>query len=322
MLNNKYTNNHQGNKLTKTKCALLFYNKKSGKSTGETKLNLIREHLTEHGIDVQTEFVPQTPEEIRSLVRQAKADNVDLILAAGGDGTISLVADAVVGTDLPLGILPLGTGNLLAKELKNPVRLEKALELITSEDWQPFKMDVIKADGHHYLMNISAGVSSRVMKDTRSEEKQRYGIFAYLGHFFQQLLGLKLQRFEITCDEDRTSSFMASEVLVTNGRTIALDPLEWADDIYINDGKLDLFIIRAANGFDILRFIISIFSKTTWRNPIVHHIPINHTCKINAANPLPVQADGDAVGQTPINIKVLRQAVTIVTNGKENESKQ
>ncbi|MCB2202954.1 diacylglycerol kinase family lipid kinase [bacterium] len=308
--------------MTNSKRALLFYNKKAGQSTDEGKLKLIREHLEEHAFTVETEFVPQPSKQLRKRVRQAAKDGVDIVLAAGGDGTVSMVADAVVGTYLPLGVLPLGTGNLLAKELKNPVRLEMALELVTSEDWQPFKIDVIEADGHHYLMNISAGVSSRVMKETRSEEKQRYGVFAYLGHFFQQILGLKLQRFEISCDSDETSSFMASEVLVTNGRTIALDPLEWADNIYINDGKLDLFIIRAANGLDILRFIISIFSKKTWRNPIIHHVTIEKKCTINSSNPLPVQADGDAVGQTPINIKVLHQAVTIVTNGNENISKQ
>jgi diacylglycerol kinase (ATP) len=312
---------HQGIKLTKTKRVLLFYNKKAGQSADDGKLDLIRDHLVANGLHVQTEFAPQPSDELRSIIQKAQSKGVDMVLAAGGDGTVSLVADAIVGTDLPLGILPLGTGNLLAKELKIPIRLDKALALVTSGDWRPFKIDAIEANGHNYLMNVSAGLSSRVMKDTRSEEKQRFGVFAYLAHFFQQVLGLELQRFEITCDDEQSSSFMASEVVVTNGRTIALDPLEWADDIYINDGLLDLFIIRAANGFDILRFVISIFSKRTWRNPIIHHIPIDRSCTISSSHPLPIQADGDAVGQTPIAIKVRRQAITIVTSGTEHESK-
>lgn len=307
--------------MSQNKRVLLFFNKKSGQNAGDEKLNLILNHLKDHGMSVQTEFIPQSPEKMRSLVQQARGDGVDLVLAAGGDGTVSLVADAVVDTGLPLGILPQGTGNLLAKELKIPARLEKALDLVTAPDWQPLIIDAIQVDDRYFLMNVSAGLSSQLMIVTPSEEKQRFGVFAYLAHFIQQLLGLKLQRFDITCDDGQESSFMASEVMVTNGRTIALDPLEWADDIYMNDGKLDLFIIRAANLRDILGFIISIFSKQTWRNPIIHHIPINNSCIIKSTHSLPVQADGDPVGQTPIAIRVKRNAVTIVTTGNDSESK-
>jgi YegS/Rv2252/BmrU family lipid kinase len=306
--------------LANIKRALLFFNKKSGQNAGGGKLDLIRDHLMEHDINVQTEFVPKPPNEMRSLVHQALTEGVELVLAAGGDGTISLVADALVDSGLPLGILPLGTGNLLAKELKIPTHLEKALDLVTSTDWQPFEIDAIEMNGHHYLLNLSAGLSSQVMKNTPSEEKQRFGFFAYLAHFFQQVFGLKLQRFEISCDEKKATSFMASEVMVTNGKTIAFDPLEWADDIYINDGRLDLFIIRAANLFDILKFIIVIFSKRTWRNPIIRHLPIEDSCTIKSAHPLPIQADGDAVGQTPITVRVKRRAVSIVTSGTDIES--
>ena len=179
-------------------------------------------------------------------------------------------------------------------------------------------MDTFSYQDRNFILNLSVGVSSQIMEITPSEEKKKLGFFAYLLHFLQQILGLELHRFDIEID-GQEKTIHASEVMITNSRTIALDPLEWSEDVYINDGELDLFTVRAANLRDILSFVISVFTKRTWRNPIVRHFKIKEYCKLDTSHPLPIQADGDPIGYTPLKVIVNPMSLKIIVpkQGKE-----
>jgi len=297
--------------MSKYKKALLFYNDKSGQSDSVSQIKLIQEHFTQRNINLTVETIPKPTDEIQTIITKAKQDHVDLIIAAGGDGSVSMIASPLVKIKLPLGILPIGTGNLLSKEINIPQKLELALEVLTDDESQIHSIDVFEVQNRYYVLNISAGISSKVMKTTNSSEKKMLGVFAYLFHFIQQLLGLKLLRFEIDHDGFK-SSYLASEVLVTNGRLVAIEPLEWDEDVSLNDGKLDLFIIRAVSFVDIVGFVISIFSKRTWQNPIVKYIQFEDYCRIATKEPIPAQADGDSIGKTPLEIRVVPNALSII----------
>ncbi len=300
------------------KKALLFYNEKSGQIDNDQLLPKIQQFFKDHQIALQTEFLPQPQSSMHALIDQAIKDGMDLFVAAGGDGTVSMVGDVLANTEYPLGILPLGTGNLLAKQLKIPLKLENALEVLISPDSVMLGIDTFSFDDRDFLLNLSVGISSQIMEITPSEEKKRLGAFAYLFHFLQQLLGLKLYRFNIEID-DRLMSLHASEVMITNSRTIALEPLEWSEDVYINDGELDLFTVRAVNLLDVLGFVISVFTKRTWKNPIIHHFRIKEYCQIESSHPLPIQADGDPVGFTPLKVLVHPISLKIIVPKRATE---
>lgn len=296
--------------------AVVFYNIKSGHSKGEKHCDLIQTHLKKHQIDASIIEIPKPQEEINKLVAQAIEQGVDLFIAAGGDGTASLIGNPLIGTGKPMGILPLGTGNLLAKELKIPSNIVKALKLITSEDPSIIQMDTFKLNERNHLLNLSVGVTPKVMESTESDEKKRFGLFAYFVHFVEQLLGLKLHHFMIEID-GHDLSYNASEILITNSRATGLEPLEWSDNVAINDGILDMFVIRAANIFDIVGIILSVFSKQEQRNPVIKIHEIKKRCKISAQSALPAQADGDPVGETPVEINVNPGSLRIIIG--ENE---
>lgn len=291
--------------------AILFYNEKSGQCTGEHPRLEIEQYLKDHRISYRTILVPQPREQLRKQVSEALAKGVDFALAAGGDGTVSIAGDLLMDHQIPLIILPLGTGNLLAKELKIPLRLEDALALISSERNRSFTLDTFSSDGLFYIMNLSVGVSSQIMLNTHSAEKKKFGFLAYFKHFINQVFGLKLKRFTIEFDGQK-DSFMATEVMITNSRLIAINPLEWGEDVFIDDGELDLFIVRAANITDILSFVLSVFTKRTWQNPIVHHFKVQERCRIETSHPLPVQADGDLVGKTPVEVVIHPRSLKIL----------
>lgn len=303
------------------KKAVLFFNNKSGQSDTSRQIEIIKQHFDDRDIPLHIVSLPESLEKIESLIKEKMNQETDLFIAAGGDGTVALVGNPLVGTHIPLGILPIGTGNLLAKELKIPLRIEDALDVITSTDSEQIRLDTINMNNHHYLLNVSVGVTPKVMANTPSEEKKRLGVFAYLIHFIQQILGLKLEHFDIEYDHQH-ENYLASEILVTNGRLMGVEPLEWSDDIALNDGMLDIFVIRAANLIDILSILVSVFTKTKRKNPVIKSMRFKDYCRIKTQSPLKVQADGDPIGKTPIEISVKPNALSIIVPAQEDRKTQ
>lgn len=291
--------------------AILFYNKKSGQSKTGEQCEIIRAHFAEHKISLEIVVIPKPCKEIEEIVTQAIIDGVDLFLAAGGDGTVSLVANSLVGTGIPLGIIPLGTGNLLAKELNIPLGLNNALELITTDKQKTIKMDTFKCEDRNFILNLSVGVTSVVMEETDSEEKQRLGVIAYLIIFIQRALGLKLHRFYLEYDHQR-ASYLASEILITNGRSMGMKMLKWSEDVCINDGVLDMFIIRAANILDIFGILFSIIMRQEKMNPIFKTIQFKEYCRIETKTPMHTQADGDVFGETPVELQIQPGSLSVI----------
>jgi len=300
--------------------AVLFYNEKSGQSNRQDQREVIRAHFSKHNIKLEIVVVPKPSEEMNEIVSQAIVNGVDLFIAAGGDGTISMAGNALIESNIPLGIIPLGTGNLLAQELKIPINLKKSLELITAGGYDVIDMDTFTLDGRNFILNASVGLTPRVMERTQAKEKQQWGVIAYLISFIQQILGLKLHQFDVDYDHHK-EHYKASEILITNSRATGVEPLKWSDDVFVNDGYLDMLIIRAANIFDLLGLIISIFVRRQKYNPVIKYIQFKDYCNIESKTPIRTQADGDPVGQTPVNIRVKPGSLKVITSKNGNYHK-
>jgi len=259
--------------------AALYYNENAGQSDALHQIDLIQSHFNKHNIPLRVITLPKSYSDLQTITKQAISDNVDLFLAAGGDGTISLVGSQLVGTGKAMGILPIGTGNMIAKELNIPRDLQNALSLITDQNSELIQLDTMRLADRNYILNLSVGVSPRVMNDTPDEEKKRLGFFAYFIHLFEQLLGLKLERFYLDYD-NRQESIIASEILITNGRLMSIERFEWAENISINDGILDIFSIRAANMLDFMSFVFSSITRRNYKNPIIKNLHFNQYCRI------------------------------------------
>ena len=291
--------------------AILFYNEKSGQSARTWQLDLIQSHFNQHEVLLNTIILPRAPDLIAADIDQAIKDGIEVFIAAGGDGTVSLVGNLLVNTGLPIGILPLGTGNLLAKELKIPLRLEKALDVITSDESDLLSLDAIKLGSRSFLMNVSVGVSSKVMEETHADEKRRLGFTAYLLHFFRQCLGLQLQRFTIDVD-GQIETYSASEVHITNSSYMGTETLQWPGDIVPDDGRFELFIIRAINLGDIVRLLITVSTRQDLKKNIIKSVKVEKYCQVETKEPMKVQADGDMVATTPFRVEVQPKALRII----------
>jgi diacylglycerol kinase (ATP) len=252
-------------------------------------------------------------EDLRQAVITAIKKDVDLVLASGGDGTVSGVVTGMVNSSIPLGILPAGTGNALARDLGIPLPLADALALYTGS-YAIQSLDVMETNGDDYfVLNVSVGLSSLIMRKTGREEKRRFGMLAYLWNAIQSLVSPDLHHFRARVDE-KEYRFAASEVMIANHRLLGLQPKLEGVEIDPGDGRLDLFIVRARRFRDYLDILMRFFipSKRN-EDPKLVYIPITKQLHLESEFPLSVQADGEDIGLTPLSLRLIPGALLVVT---------
>ncbi len=261
-------------------------------------------------------------DDLCSLVKAAIARGVDLVVVAGGDGTVSGVVSGMVNSGKPMGILPTGTGNVLARDLGIPPNLEAALVVLRGFNGAS-TLDVMEINGDYYVMNVSIGISSKVIKETGRAEKRRFGILAYIWHAIRSIWRSEMHRFDVLVD-GQSYRFMATEVMITNTRPLGIpvvfDNLAVID---VGDGRLDLFILRARNFRDYLnllgRFIFGFWRKS---DPILKYIAIKERAELRSTFPLIVQADGEEIGRLPVVVNLVPGALKIVTPEKSGNRRR
>jgi YegS/Rv2252/BmrU family lipid kinase len=252
----------------------------------------------------------QPDEEVAATLNKAIQDGWDVIAAAGGDGTVSMVADSLQGLDIPLGILPMGTGNVLAQELGIPQELGQAADLILGEHKRR-PVDGMKIQDHIYLLYIGAGISSAIMEDASQQSKRRFGQVAYVWAGLKKLAGWQPVHFKLEIDGRKLSS-SAIEIGVTNTRIAGGKLFEWGEDIAVDDNCVLVCIVRSKSLLDYIQIFFDLLLGRTNRSKRIRCFEAQDRIKIGAATALKVEADGELVGETPVEIAVIPHAVTII----------
>jgi len=265
------------------------------------------------GEQIQTdiyETTGATGEDIVALVRAELANNPSVVVAAGGDGTISDVAEALIGTDTRLGIIPVGTANIFARELGIPLDLEGACALL---DGQPSttNVDAMKVGKQYFVLQIGIGIDSLMIRDTDRQSKRRFGRAAYIWTAFTRLIGYQPTRFTIVADGKRIRP-RASQVLIANGGVLGAPPFRWGPDIRPDDGKINVCIVSARTALDYIGLIWHTLLDQQRRDRNVRYLTAERSIAISADQALPIQADGEIIGDTPIQIEVIPDALKVI----------
>lgn len=249
-------------------------------------------------------------EDVSDLVRRAVQRGFDTVVAAGGDGTVSAVAGGLIGSQSAMGIIPIGTGNALARELGIPISIDQACVLI-SGDHRLRELDVMEINGRFYILNVSVGLSALAMKDTPSESKRRFGVVAYIWAGIKRLAGFHPRRFRVRVDELEASP-RASDIVVTSGGMPVRPFLGVEEPRPLDDGQLGVYILRARTLFDYIALAVSLLLGKERQDPRVSVLSARERIEIDAAPSASVQADGEPIGQTPVTIRLLPQAVRVI----------
>jgi YegS/Rv2252/BmrU family lipid kinase len=282
----------------------------------------VRKALERHFIhaDYWIEIYETTGDEsVREVVKQAVSDGAERVFASGGDGTVSAVADGLIGSNVPLGIIPAGTANVLAQELDIPSDIDKACKLL-AETTRTRAIDALKVDGRYYMLSIGTGLDAMTIEQTDRKDKRRFGRLAYLASVIKVLVGVQPHRFIITVDGQK-KHVQAADVLATNISTLT-KPLRWGGHIEPDDGQIDVCVIRAKNLLDIMLVLWDM----VWPGPPrddrnLRFLKAKESIHIASAKPMAVQGDGEVLGKTPVEAKVVIGAVNILVAEDEKQQR-
>lgn len=279
-------------------------------------LTAMRETLRQGGWTVEV-AATVAPTDARRLAEQGRADGFDAMLAYGGDGTAIQVAAALAGTDIPLGLLPGGTGNVLARNLRLPVRPVPAARTILKYRPQRIDLGVVEREGgpQYFAVCCGAGFDAAVMLATDTLSKRRWRRAAYLRAGFTALFNVvsSPHRFIIDGVETRLPAAMA---LVCNCADLMPPLLRMHPDIRPDDGLLDIVVLRATGAWQSVTALTELLVRRQAARDQVWFAR-GRAIRIETDNvPVPTQLDGDVAGTTPLDIRVLPGALTVFVDPK------
>lgn len=246
-------------------------------------------------------------EDIPALVRAAVARGADLVVAAGGDGTVSLVAGALAGGSVPLAILPIGTANVFAQVVGLPLDLAGAADVLAGE-FVARPIDGMRVGDSLGVLHVSVGITSLMQRDTSRDLKRRFGRLAYLYVAARWVFGFQPRRFNVVIDGKR-HRFNASQVLIANGGEMGQQPFTWGPDIAPDDGVIDVCVINASTFRDYLLVGWSTLTGRHRQNRRLRYFKARGSISVNTKRALPVQLDGELAGNTPIRVEVVPAAL-------------
>ena len=298
--------------LANSLTAHLIFNPVSGQSNSEQDLKLIREILEPH---LHLE-VHQTSLEVdaQTLAQNAIAAQADLIIASGGDGTVSAVAGTVMQTGIPFGIIPRGTANAFAMALGiaqqiNPIR--RACEIILAGKTRV--VDAARCNELPLILLAGVGFEAETVARADREAKNRWGSLAYIMAGWQQLDQQILFDAEIEI-EGKTQKFQAGAITVANAAPLTSILAQGTGKVIVDDGLLDVTIATAETKLQavvtLLGMLESALIKTNNEINNVVHLQTKKL-KISANPPQKVVLDGEIIGTTPLIIESVPQALKV-----------
>jgi len=280
---------------------------------GLTNAQILQRHIENrfHASGWNTRFhVTRAEDTIAALVREELANGVDLVVAVGGDGTIAAVSGGMVNSSVPLGIIPTGTWNAIARNLAIPFNVARGVKVMTGRHHIK-QLDLMQVGGSYQSMNLSIGVSSSMVASTGRTEKRRWGNLAYFSNLFKQIFGLQQHRYTIVADGKRYRG-RAAEIFVANYGVVGFNAIEAALNIKPDDGRVDVLILRARTIFDVPSLLWEILIRRQKRTPKYRQISAEKTLTINTSPSGIVQADGDVIGKTPVSVNVMPRCVKVI----------
>jgi YegS/Rv2252/BmrU family lipid kinase len=224
--------------------------------------------------------------------RQAVADGADLVMACGGDGTVTACAEGVAGTGVALGVIPNGTGNLLARNLGLPLDLRSAVEVALTG--QVRRIDAGTANGCMFVVMAGIGIDARMLTDTSEPLKKRLGWAAYALSVLRHL-GDKPVPVRLTADGGPAVNTLASGVIAGNvGWLRGGIPL--LPDAEPDDGKLDAAILSARGWGSWIALAVNVMTRQRVC-PNLRRLTFSELL-IEVRRAQPWQADGETMGRT------------------------
>jgi YegS/Rv2252/BmrU family lipid kinase len=289
------------------KSVFVIFNPVSGQGDPEARKKSISDSLDAHGYTCQ--FIATSPEEgAKALAAKALADGADLLVVSGGDGTVMEAMSALVGTDIPIAVLPAGTGNLLSVNLGIPLTVPDAVNVALSG--RAYALDLVRtSEGRYFAIMGGMGMDAQMIADTDRDAKNKLGKWAYFRAAFKNLPRRRAY-IDIFLDDKPPLRRRAKTVLLANMGKITgglvLLPTATPDD-----GLLDVGIVKAAT---LAHWAHLMGSALMGRAQEDAMLEVHQARKVTLRprRPQPIQFDGENGGRTrELTVEIVPKAVYV-----------
>ncbi len=302
--------------MTIEKQALVLLNPRAGAGNAEQVRQILESslHYLQWAVEVR-EIPKDTPAAVLAQeIAQAHQRGVTLVIAAGGDGTASKVAQAIIRSGqaarVRLGLFPSGTANSLALELGIPTEWSESARFLASTE-ETIPLDAMQMGEEYFFLRIGIGLDAETIRETSRPSKKRFGRWAYFGTLLTKLGTTKRYRFRCKVD-GRKRKFFAVQVFLANGGRIALAPFRLGPNIDLSDGIVNVCAYDALTWWDYLGLLWKLFRRDYQHQPQLKYWPARDQIEIKTRFALPVQGDGEPLGTTPLCVKIVPGAVRVV----------
>lgn len=282
-----------------TRRALLLINPKARAGRDAAAAECLRKAA----LDVVEESAP--PHSIASVIARFR-DRVDLVVIGGGDGSLNAAAAGLVESKLPLGILPLGTANDLARTLELPTDLAAACAVIAAGRTRT--IDLGQANDRYFFNVASIGLSVEIAKSLDRETKKFWGKLAYAKTACSVAMTAQPFSAEIRSAQGDVR-VRTLQIAVGNGRFYG-GGMSVAADAAIDDQRLDLYSLECRRWWRLFWLAPAIWLGQHGRGRDVRTMA-GDAFEIRTKHPLPVNADGEIVTRTPVTFRVIPKAIEV-----------
>ncbi|MGH3354417.1 MAG: diacylglycerol/lipid kinase family protein, partial [Nocardioidaceae bacterium] len=257
---------------------------------------MVNEAAERAGWDTPLWFETSIDDAGRAMTHAALTAGADVVIAAGGDGTVRVVASELARTGVALGILPAGTGNLLARNLSLPLQMDTALEVVLTGQDRAIDLVRMSGDGmdtDHFAVMGGLGLDAAIMQGAPDQLKKRVGWPAYvlagLRHFRDPAV-----KVEISVDGEPAVKYRARTVVIGNVGTIT-GGIPLLPDAAPDDGLLDVVVVAPRRVLTWVRVLVRVISRRRLTDERLDRRTGRHVV-VRAEHPTPRQMDGDGCG--------------------------
>lgn len=292
------------------KSLIVLISNPAAKRASRKKIDRACSFLASKGYEVERFFTKQRGD-AETLAVGAVRKAPLLVIAAGGDGTINEVMNGLIGSDIPVAILPMGTTNVLAKELDIPENVERAMEIAVSRKPRVISLGKITFThrspllSRHFCLMAGVGYDGETVFRVNERLKKVSGKGAYLYSGVTTLL--KFNPSELTLRVNG-KTYSGYSVIIGNAAKYAGN-FSVTPDSRLTEPALYVCLFKGKRRLDFLRYVFGIVTKTHLRYEDVEYLKAE---EIEISGSSHVQVDGDYVGTTPAKVEIVRDALRLV----------
>lgn len=288
---------------------LLIVNPASGQGKAareKRKLIDLLSDIPNASVEIATE-----PGHAETIARDSVTKGFDRVIAAGGDGTINEVVNGLGDSKIPLGIVPLGTGNVLAHDLGIPPNnITEALDIIRRNNVR--EVDLARADGRRFLLMAGLGIDAAVVDNVSHTLKDLWGSVAYASSAIGQIFTYTPTRFRLIFESDHEYETEAFGVIAANCGSYAYN-FKIAPEAVFDDGLLDILVFESEQ-ITTLKLVgqaLEAVFQNRISDPSITYFRANKI-RVESYPPVKMQLDGDVYGESPVDISILPRALRLI----------